>query len=131
MSYELYVTFEDGRSTSLPQEMDPKQEGLIFGNALPAYDMLLDDLATTLGIRPFSSFVFEQNWDAEEESEPEWHSSAEALNTVSKLLSYILAHPDVDKSAEGAWWGIYDLRALEILLSDAAKDGIRCYFGMC
>ncbi|MBD2298567.1 hypothetical protein H6G80_17585 [Nostoc sp. FACHB-87] len=131
MSRQLAVILEDEGACSLPPDMDLKNEGLIFGNNLPVADVLLEDIALKLGITPLSAFMKDEGDDEDEAEElqgnSQWHNPKQGLDTVEKLFSYLLAHPQVDKSPEGAWWLLWDLRALELILRKAVQKQTRFY----
>lgn len=129
MSRELAVILEDGRTCELPAEMDLKNEGLIFGRNLPVASMLLEDIAEDLNITPLSAFMKEEDYEEEEEAEAsiEWHDPKQGLNTVQKLFSYLLAHPELDQSSEGIHWVLWDLRAVELILRDAVEQNVQFY----
>lgn len=129
MSRELAVILETGGSCNLPPEMDPKDEGLIFGVSLLAANMLLEDVAEDIGVTPLSAFMKEESYEDEESDDaPVWYDPKQGLETVAKLLSYLLAHPEVDKSPEGVYRVLWDLRALELILRDAVNENDRFYF---
>lgn len=132
MSRQLAVILEDEGACSLPSDMDLKNEGLIFGNNLPVADVLLEDIALELNITPLSAFMKdEEDYEDEGEELPcnsQWHDPKQGLDTIEKLFSYLLAHPQADKSPEGAWWLLWDLRALELILRKAMQRQTRFYF---
>jgi len=131
MSRQLAVILEDEGTCSLPSNMDLKNEGLIFGNNLPVAEVLLEDIALELKITPLSAFMkHEEDYEDEnEESQTnlQWHDSQQGLDTVEKLFSYLLAHHQVDKSPEGVWWVLWDLRAMELILREAVQRQTRFY----
>ncbi len=130
MSCQLAVILENGGACQLPLEMDLKNEGLIFGNHLPVASMLLDDVAEDLEIAPLSTFMKEENYDDDEEESDdtiEWHDPKQGLDTVQKLFSCLMAHPELDKSPEGVHWVLWDLRAVELILREAVQNNNRFY----
>jgi hypothetical protein len=131
MSRALAVVLEDGRTCELPMEMDLKNEGLIFGSNLPVASMLLEDIAEDLNITPLSTFIKEEDYEEDEEEAEaniKWHDPKQGLETVQKLFSYLLAHPELDKSPEGIHWVLWDLRAIELILRDAVERNTQFYF---
>lgn len=129
MSYELAVILEDMGHCGLPTEMDLKNEGLIFGSNLPEASMLLEDIAEELNITPLSAFIKEEDYEEEEEAadNTEWHDPRQGLETVQTLFSYLIGHPEVDKSSEGIHWVLWDLRAIELILRKAVESNTRFY----
>lgn len=128
MSRCLDIVLENTGFCALPAEMDLKGEALMFGGNLPAASLLLEDIAEDLNITPLSAFMLEENDGGEAlETSPEWYDPNQGLDTVQKLLNYLLAYPEVDKSPEGVHWVLWDLRALELILRDAVQTNDRFY----
>lgn len=131
MSRQLAIILEDEGVCSLPSDMDLKNEGLIFGNNLPVADVLLEDIALELGVIPLSAFMKDEEDDEDEVEElqgnEKWYDPKQGLDTIEKLFSYLLAYPQADKSPEGAWWLLWDLRALELILRKAVQKQTRFY----
>ncbi|MBD2493263.1 hypothetical protein [Nostoc sp. FACHB-280] len=128
MSRQLAIIIENEGAMKLPSNMDLKNEGLIFGNNLPVADILLEDIALELEIVPLSEFIKHENDDEELQNNLQWYDPQQGLDTVEKLFSYLLAHPQADKSPEGIWWVLWDLRAVELILRKAVEKQTRFYF---
>ncbi|OCQ92876.1 hypothetical protein BCD64_09085 [Nostoc sp. MBR 210] len=128
MSRQLAIIIENEGAMKLPSNMDLKNEGLIFGNNLPVADILLEDIALELGVVPLSAFIKYEDDDEELQNNLQWYEPHQGLDTVEKLFSYLLAHPQVDKSPEGIWWVLWDLRAVELILRKAVERQTRFYF---
>ncbi|MBD2594235.1 hypothetical protein H6G74_07815 [Nostoc spongiaeforme FACHB-130] len=128
MSRQLAIIIENEGAIKLPSNMDLKNEGLIFGNNLSVADILLEDIALELGVVPLSAFIKYEDDDEELQNNLRWYDPQQGLDTVEKLFSYLLAHPQVDKSPEGIWWVLWDLRAVELILRKAVERQTRFYF---
>ncbi len=49
------------------------------------------------------------------------------LDTVQRLISFLLGHPDAVRDRETTHWIVWDLRALELDLRAAAGRGTRFF----
>lgn len=121
----MYATIELSKSghQKLPPDLDPENQGLMYGKGLIAMSDELDALAAELGVRPISTFLDDSDMLDEEEreelglppAEAKWAPVEDGLNTVRVLLAALTA---AGRSDEELW----DLRVSERILS-AAKSG--------
>ena len=121
----------------LPSELDPKNEGLVYGLNLgdPSIFSSLNDLARELGVEPLGKFHYE-DWDDFDDEEleefrpknqTEWHKPADGLRAVEALVKLFrkpnrpqLAAAGIDEaSIEGVLW---DLSAYELILKQAKAE---------
>ncbi len=147
---------DDGEESGLPKEMDPRSEGLVAGNTVPRHHQALDELCAELGMARFSSFIREDTEEIEMvleiisdqpgteakvarlekrllelEAGGGWHPVETGLGTVQRLISYLLGHPEAiedDGTTHGIVW---DLRALELCLRQAAARDTRFHLYEC
>ncbi len=140
----------------LPKEMDPKGEGLVGGNNLPRHHASLDELCDQLGIARLSSFLREDPEELEMvidvirdqpgtgervaqlekrllelEEGGGWHPVAAGLDSVQRLISYLLGHPEAIEDDGTTHWIVWDLRFLELYLRDAAGRDTRFHLFEC
>ena len=121
----IYATIElsDSGHQRLPRDLDPKNEGLVYGQNLPRMAHELDALAEELGVRPISAFLDDADMiddDEREElglppAEPKWESVEDGLRTIRALIASLTA----DRRGDEELW---DLRVSERILS-TAKSG--------
>jgi hypothetical protein len=119
----------------LPSELDPNDEGLVYGQKLPYVWGELERIAQQLGLTPLGAFayrdpeLFEEMGEEPPEQE-EWHEPAEAHKTVTGLLRFF-QEADAGRlgefglSADDHEDIVWDLSAYEAILRSASKDGDR------
>jgi hypothetical protein len=129
--YANIVTKEAG-ARELPAELDPKGEGLVYGGSATHCWGALNKIALQIHVAPLQTFEWEETFDeSEDEDEPAdtgpWHDPADGLRTVSGLLQFLRqGRPDQLKAhftdefiQQNLEWVIFDLRAYEMILTEA------------
>lgn len=81
MSSFAEIELENSGLAQLPRELDPTDEGYVYGQSFTRTWEVLDLVAELNGWQPLSSFYDESD------SQKQWHDSAVGLQTVSGLLN--------------------------------------------
>ncbi len=129
----IYATIELNASghQDLPAEMDPKNEGLVYGQNLGQCDGLdeLDEIAVAASAKPLTSFFDDSEMLGDDEreemglppAEENWSPIADGIQTIGGLISSLEKMPS-DRTigrypVEAILW---DLRAALAILKSAA-----------
>ena len=128
----MYATIELDKSgfQDLPKELDPQDEGLVYGQNLGQCDGWdeLDAICTSSGAKAISSYIYSSEIEEEyfEEEMPEelanWSSISDGIKTCEKLVSALESRSSTSGlgryTAEDVLW---DLRACLSILTKAEK----------
>ncbi len=129
----IYATIELSKSgqQALPAELDPKNEGLIYGSNLVKVHKELDALAKQAGVLPISTFFDDSAMMSDEEREemglppakPKWASIEDGLRTIDALVAKL--------EADGAGLDkLWDLKASQQILKNAIGSGEQFRFSL-
>ena len=140
----------------LPPDLDPDDEGRVYGSAITTCRDALTGVAQRLGVRPLHRFASTESdlWDelaeevmarSEDERDAEaeiqqllnergdWHDAEDGLHTVRSLIAHFeSASPrEIVCGAVAAGDLLFDLRAVELILAAAAdrERGFRLAIG--
>ena len=130
--YATIVTQKAG-SRNLPPELDPKNEGFIYGAASPSCWGALNRICLQLRVPTLTNFeqhYEEYGGDDEPKDAGAWHSPSEGIRTVSALLDFLRTatpmqlkpHFSEKFIQDDLQWIVFDLRAYEIILHEAKEQ---------
>ena len=133
MSMSATIQLRKSGHQRLPAELDPKGEGLVYGQGLPYAAGELDTISRGVGVRPISEFFDDSEMLSDEEyqqegldkPQPKWFAAADGLQTLDALIA------DLERLGPGASLGrrssvndiLWDLRASRAILVKAAAAG--------
>ena len=109
----------------------------VNGKSLSKHNEKLEEIAKLLAVKPLISFFGEdtseflededveikENWETNEK----WFEAGEGLKTINSLLEYLTENPQAFESAN---YVIDDLRAFELILSEAQKQNIKWHLAI-
>jgi hypothetical protein len=126
MSQYANITTKAGGG-QLPRELDPDDEGFVYGGAVARVWGALHKLAAQLNVTPLKSFEW-QDWENEEDDDAgPWYDSSEGLRTVTHLLDSLRQnapqHLGPNLTQQDLEAVIWDLRAYELILKEAQTRG--------
>jgi len=139
MSQYATITTKSG-ACDLPPELDPMDEGLVYGNNVPGPWDSLASIAEELSLTPLTAFESpDEEGDEEVEDSGVWHDPADGVRTVSGLLQFLReSSPERLKKyfdeqfiAQNLEFVIWDLRAYEVILTKAQQENDPFRIGIC